>query len=765
MKFRLLREFIKESLGREIMSDPKTFLKHDAEAMTQRQLTKVETIDKTKLSVEEVLQEIILAAGPNTYIRFEKKYGDLEFPPLKVSPRVNYQTPHGIYGYPLDKVNVENLVNSGTPTNAPFATGYDFFHVYKLDNSRSANLSKSNNNTYNILGRYTSKQKVINDIAECIRIATSLLATSNSPVEITSQMLKQQSRSILSDIDQLSQSDFQYYESSNVIQLDDIFEKYKDFVIKENNNSEIIKNFIEEYKREIAIAIFNIRNEKIKNLSIRGDQDAKVTKQFILFRILKSSIEYIAESISRVLNTQRGQYYSLLLRAIGLTGISDRGTETVHSNEPDQNVSFDFSGNTFKPIGTFKNIFKNALNSGDLDLKQKFYQVLGDLIDNDNITWNISGDAVKSRRTLDYKNLSLKYFEIVLNQKRAKDENVNGLINNFAYQNKNADVLEKIFNITQEPDKDFNERVCFSFMSQLVRNKNLPLYISKKLYNKYIEPNINKTMQEINSKDNNHSVFISSFLKNSPVLSKEHKLEIINKTKKVKIQTTKPFVLKALTTSSFLERDVAQLIVSKFGYQGSGLSNNNKAPITDFALQHAIKEYNLDNQEITEFTSVIKSNAITSLCFILSNPHASDKEIKYVMSKLSTVLKEISNLPIRESYYGDPVGSELGELRYSANNLMTSMTNEENITSEHLSAANLSLEEEAKILKLYTFSLWSNDEDTFIGVDDDDIVSPDEFDMSKQGVDYLNSNDPHKPCKKIKKVFSRSYEYFKNLSK
>ena len=765
VNIKLLRSFIRESLGREIMFSPEKLSLKDAEGSQQREVTVVDTVDKTKLSVEEVLEELILAAGPNTYIRFEKKYGDLEFPPLKISPRVNYQTPHGIYGYPLDKVNVENLVNTGMPTNEGFATKYDFFHVYKLDNSRTANLSKTNNKNYDILGMYTSKQKIINDIAECIRIASNMLKTGNNLVEITSETLDQHNTSILSDISQLSQSDYQVDEESNIVQLNDIFKKYKDFVVKTNNDLEVTKSFIEEYKREIAVSIFNIINKKIRNQGIRGIQDAKVTKQFVLFRILKSSIEYIAESISKTLNTQRGQYYSLLLKAIGLTGISDLGTETVHSNEPDQTVSFDFSGDTIKPVGTFKNIFRNFLEFYDLDLKKKFYQILNDLIDNDIVTWDISNDSAKSRRVLDYKNLSLESFNTVFKYKKSIGEPLNGFINNFASQNKNPSVLEKIFEIAQEPNEEFSESTCFSFMIQLVRNKNLPAHISKELYTKYTRPNLNKTLQEILDENNyNYSTFLNNFL-SSPTLLKEDKIEIIEKTKKPKIQTGQQFVLKVLVRSNFLEREVAQLIASKFGYRRSGLNNNNKAPMSDVALQHAIKEYNLDSKEITELSSIIRASAIKSLYMILSNPHASDKEIKYVLSKLSPVLKQISNIPVQEDYYGDPMDSNVGSLRQSANSIMYNISEEGNITSEHLKAANLSLEEEANILKIFTFNLWSNDEDTYIDVDEDDLVSPDKFDMSKHGITYLNNDSPYRPCKNLRKVFARSYDYFKNLSK
>ena len=316
-----------------------------------------------------------------------------------------------------------------------------------------------------------------------------------------------------------------------------------------------------------------------------------------------------------------------------------------------------------------------------------------------------------------------------------------------------------------ESNEDFDESTCFSFMIQLVRNKNLPTHISKELYVKYTRPNLNKTLQEIENENNyNYSTFLNNFL-TSPALLKEDKIEIVDKTKKSKIQIGQQFVLKVLVRSRFLEREVAQLIASKFGYRRSGLSNNNKAPMTGVALQHAIKEYSLDSQEITKLGSIMKANAIESLYMILSNPHASDKEIKYVLSKLSPVLKEISNIPVQEYYYGDTMNSNVGKLRRSAQGIMYNISEEGNITSEHLKAANLSLEEEANILKIFTFNLWSNDEDTYIDVDEDNLVSPDKFDMLKHGITYLNNDSPYRPCKNLRKVFARSYNYFKNLSK
>ena len=175
MKIRLLKKYIKESLGREIMSSPKRLSLPNTAADQQRFLTKIETINKTKLSLEEILEELIVAAGPTTYIRYQNKFGDVEVPPMEVSPQVRFQTPHGIYGYPLNQHNLQSIITRGQPTSAGFATNYDYFHVYKIDTSKTANVKKDKEDLKVIQGKYTNKEKVIDDIAECIRLSTGLI--------------------------------------------------------------------------------------------------------------------------------------------------------------------------------------------------------------------------------------------------------------------------------------------------------------------------------------------------------------------------------------------------------------------------------------------------------------------------------------------------------------------------------------------------------------------------------------------------------------
>ena len=55
MNNRLLRKYIRESLGREVMLSPQRLRSRMTGGEQQRELTTVETIDKTRLSDEEVL--------------------------------------------------------------------------------------------------------------------------------------------------------------------------------------------------------------------------------------------------------------------------------------------------------------------------------------------------------------------------------------------------------------------------------------------------------------------------------------------------------------------------------------------------------------------------------------------------------------------------------------------------------------------------------------------------------------------------------------
>ena len=321
--------------------------------------------------------------------------------------------------------------------------------------------------------------------------------------------------------------------------------------------------------------------------------------------------------------------------------------------------------------------------------------------------------------------------------------------------------LEKIIRPFTNPlfvydlNLDLDENNRMGFLNTIVSNKSLPEKISMDLYKTFIEPNINLSAKSIKDAVGSRTAyFISNFVK-SPTLSKEAKLDIINKAKITTI--FKPYVLQQLITSRYLEREVAESIIKKFGFDESGIIKNSTAPITDYALKEIIEQYDLMTKiTVKNFNESEKNDVVKKLCKILSNPHAKDGEIKYIMSVLSPVLKEIASLSIDPNYMPD----YFYEICYN-------MTDEGNVTADHLSAANLTLEEEIKLLKDLTYSLWYNDEDSMLDNINEEVpmLSYDEFKMTTHGLDYLDTTGPDKPGKNIKKAFSRAYNYFVNYKK
>ena len=740
MNNRLLRKYIRESLGREVMLSPERLRSRMTGGEQQRELTVVETIDKTKLSDEEVLEELIVAAGPDTYIRFEKKYGDLEFPPLKVSPKIRYQTPHGIYGYPLNQVNVENLVNFGAPTSANFATAYDFFHVYKLDKSRTVNVAEGDDDLKQVIGRYSTEKKVIDDIAECIRVISYLSRESkqNPPVEITMPS----STSLEFPILQLEQDIANLAKKSNKkSELSNIFNKYKNYVVKTSETSDTSKKLIEVYKQEIASAIF----KRKKNSVPERKRNANSTKQFMLFKILKASIEYIATQFGRAEGVERSQYYSLLLKSVGITGITDSGTSSIHDNEPSQSVSFDFSGDTIKPIGTFKNIFKSANFD---ELKEKFNQILEGLTKNNIVNW--SSEFFKERPQYDYKNISLKSFKLLVKTKKSKPGKLRGFINNIARKNKNSDVLNYIYNNKISFALDGVEDGLFS---ALANNKNLPKSISNDFYKVFVKDNINLGNEALREKLNFKGSFFAIDFVRSPALTKEAMIDIIEKA-----EDEFSFAMQSLKVSKHLDREVSEKIIKKFGV--NTLFHNTSAPITDYYLKHLIEIYNLTIKKLSSFSGREKDKAVESLCEILRNPHAKDGEIKYVILKLSPLLKEISNIKL--------TGERSGWLDFSqyVYYIMYAFAESKNITGEHLQAASLTKEEKINILKIFAYILYVNDEEmSYADEEDDSDVKNTEFNMLDQGLQILNSSYTEEHAERLKIIFRDAYEYFVNFKK
>jgi len=406
MKINLLKIYIKEALGRELLYSPDRLAnagnKSSEFEVLQRELTNVKQILKLprdvglgnseedqKKYIEFVIKDLARNVGPNTFIRFEEQWDTNVIPTLAVSPIVKWETPHGIYGYPLKEKNLERLILKSKPTNAAFATQFGFFHVYKIDSAKSVTTYIQDFVNKAINTKYNSKENVIKDIEECIRLSPNLLKDNIKKFEIADEkIIKSFEDAITAPVPVLD------------VFLTKIF-SFMDYHIQLKRTTQPI---IAEYKSEIAEAIFDIYTKLNPNKS-----SSKSRIEFYYFGLVKFVIGEIADIISEKNSTKRGQYYSLLLKAAGIDAIIDKGTQIIHHNEPDQSVSTDFSGRNIKVIGTYKNVFTN-LTQGE---RESLYEFLLEYISdpNENIKWDWNQKESKSAENVNFESLSLNEYK------------------------------------------------------------------------------------------------------------------------------------------------------------------------------------------------------------------------------------------------------------------------------------------------------------------------------------------------------------------
>ena len=739
MTIRLLKRFIKESLGREIFADPQMFADRDTAASTQRELTKVKTIDKTNLPVKDILRELILAAGPETYIRFQNKFDDdVDAPALEVSPDVKYQTPHGIYGYPLDQDNLQNLIVSGKPTKADFAVDYMFFHVYKINNSKTANIQKNIKGTNILQGKYSNKRKVINDIAECIRLSSVLLKQSK-----TTEADKQTYLEFEKDILRLRTRKYEVG-----IDLKEVFEKYSSFTGTSN------KSLFDIYKVEIAESIYIRARESISK------KYTNVSKQFGFFAILKEAISYIAETISNVNKTSKGQYFSLLLKAVGITGIIDYATGTIHSNEPSQSVSFDFSGNTIEPIGTYRNIFKNIakdISDGSGEERNKygeeFESVLESLVSKNLVDWNVNIEEKTDIKVdnYDFRNLSQKTFTSVVNYIGEDEIKLYYFICRVAANNKHADVINYIY----ENFKDFTSIFEGSpVILSLWDNKKAKISEShmKEYYEEFVKPKLN-----VLDKEGVQLGFERWFVQ-SPSLPKDIMLDIIKNTSNKGWEShgrfrQDPLISELSGGSDVLDKDVCDAMIKKFGIEKlPSLKTNMSAPIAESLIDEINSILSGETLEQKSSEDTLKILNLASIIF--ANKRTRKVEFLFLCNLCSSILK---------NYYGKNYkinkNQENPRFLFAIQSLTESLIFNKHFKQQALDSMNITVQEDVNILHSMLEGPWtdeySSDSDDFQNAESFGTNAP-SFDLYKHGIPYL---DQYYKGKKIKNKLSRAYNF------
>jgi len=284
-----------------------------------------------------------VAKDPYAFVHFS----DLD--KLGINPKSSFNTPIGIYGYPLEVFDIEDIING----NVPFAGDRHYIHIFSIKPeyrdsvvflSRDGSAINDDSDK-----EYENRARAIQDEAE---VAQQELADKNKKIYQDIEV------AINDFIDILERSEDKNHKiigsiiGSNYKNHNFAIEMIKSVAAdKENRTTEQVRS-----ARKLLDFIIIAQDEMGKNLKKRMsflDQRAAIASSDHRTRFG----EYW--NATRLKNRKNPQKWAKTLVGDGIVGVVDYGSGIIHSNEPTQAVFF--SKKFINHIGTVPN--KNKLAS------------------------------------------------------------------------------------------------------------------------------------------------------------------------------------------------------------------------------------------------------------------------------------------------------------------------------------------------------------------------------------------------------------------
>lgn len=352
-----------EEMSRSYTIDPKT-----VDSTRLHQFANTQTNNKTDASLTQTVNDVLKAVqnNKNVFISFVDRY-DENIPSLGVSPIISYETPHGVYGYPLDKHNVVQFLTTGLPTEADFAIEREFFHLYTVNDLRKIRIevdSKTNYNDANYL------RDLKNAIRMTIQYSIPFLKVKKEDKEkkSSSKSLKSlETKHFSNRIDISKINSFSPMSSRTNTFRDDFIDFINDLV----DNNYIYKvdykfNDEDVYKR-IDDEIISILAKNMHELSNTSTNIFASRTSISKFYNLYFCIRLCASIASKISGSQVGEMFTILLKSADISSIDDDGTSVLHTSEPTQSVSMDTSSESgesvsYNLIGTYRNYFADFVD-------------------------------------------------------------------------------------------------------------------------------------------------------------------------------------------------------------------------------------------------------------------------------------------------------------------------------------------------------------------------------------------------------------------
>ena len=350
----------------------------DIDASLQNQLTLKKHEDMTKLPANKTLEILAKEAGPNTFISFVEGSGNI-VSGFDVNPTAKFNTPHGNYGYLLTKDNLKSLVETFSIDGVTFAMNRKYILIYKITSPDAIYIEKDGSCNY-------AEYRFFGDVEKVARAFYHYLYSyyySKSKADSSKKELNADQKRVYQDlkINSLRQKaeDLKTISKSQ-LKMDDVVTEIKDCLqgyfsglddfFRDSKSSDIRNlndNAIEILRKYLTV----ISNKKESNRYIEMYPGSGFHKLYTICYILSKVSEKIKyeNALSKgqtpdPYQFNSGPIFSLLLKEANIDAVIDKGSSTIHENEPQQAFVTHFGSEVQREniefIGTFKNIFNVA---------------------------------------------------------------------------------------------------------------------------------------------------------------------------------------------------------------------------------------------------------------------------------------------------------------------------------------------------------------------------------------------------------------------
>lgn len=328
--------------------------------------------DRTDLSfthfIKEILQIVEENSGKDLFVSFVDEY-DGDTPNLGVSPNIEYDTPHGVYGYPLSNKTVYNLLTTGQPTKANFAVDREYMHVYSLSKTDSIKINSDLSTNYD-------DRKFDKDVYTMSKMSVDYILSIIDKHKMSGEILPMIEDNGLNPKGPFAKfiktkriENIQKGGGYVILVLAWIYNSY----IRQKKNANIIAEELKQIVIDFSLSEDNRFND-------RADQ-SKFYQLYYIARLCSNLCEGLGYNKS-LKPAPAGGMFTLLLDGVGIKSIDDsKGTSTLHTNEPSQSVSFDTKkiageNESYNLIGTYLSPSSYFTNTS----RSTAHQIIDDLL-------------------------------------------------------------------------------------------------------------------------------------------------------------------------------------------------------------------------------------------------------------------------------------------------------------------------------------------------------------------------------------------------